>query len=67
MEDIFRANVDMVVPASQYPTAKDDLDMDLIQMIKNGAVNVGEAQGSWSSRASLMPGMDNLSRVHRMH
>lgn len=40
VEDIFRAGSDTVIPAAQWPTAKDDLEMDLVQMLKDKASNV---------------------------
>lgn len=40
MEDVFRAGSDVVIPAAQWPTAKDDLEMDLVQMLKDQAANV---------------------------
>ncbi|CAN0436142.1 unnamed protein product, partial [Hapterophycus canaliculatus] len=35
VEDVFRAGSGMVIPAEQWPTAKDDLEMDLVQMLKD--------------------------------
>lgn len=40
VEDMFRAGSDAVIPAAQWPTAKDDLEMDLVQMLKDKASNV---------------------------
>lgn len=40
VEDIFRANSNVVIPAGTWPTAKDDLEMDLIQMMKDQSANV---------------------------
>lgn len=40
VEDIFKAGRGVVIPASKWPTAKDDLEMDLIQMIKDQVANV---------------------------
>lgn len=40
VEEVFRANKDVVIPASRWPTAKDDLEMDLVQMLKDQASNV---------------------------
>lgn len=43
VEDMFRAGSDVVIPAAQWPTAKDDLEMDLVQMLKDKAANVRTA------------------------
>lgn len=40
VEDVFRAGSEVVIPASEWPTAKDDLEMDLVQMLKDQASNV---------------------------
>jgi len=39
-EDLFNAASDTVIPAAQWPTAKDDLEIDLVQMLKDKAANV---------------------------
>lgn len=46
VEDIFRANAGLVIPASTWPTVKDDLEMDLIQMMKDQSANVSGSM--WS-------------------
>lgn len=42
MEDVFKAGRDVVIPASHWPTAKDDLELDLVQMLKDQTSNVSE-------------------------
>lgn len=37
---MFRAGGDAVIPAAQWPTAKDGLETDLVQMLKDQASNV---------------------------
>lgn len=34
VEEVFKRNRGKVVPATEYPTAKDDLDLDLVALIK---------------------------------
>ena len=42
VENVFRAGSDTVIPASRWPTAKDDLEIDLVQMLKDQVANVSE-------------------------
>jgi coatomer subunit beta' len=47
VEDVFKQNRSKVVPASEYPTAKEDLDLDLIALVKE--------QHNTSSKPHLEP------------
>jgi coatomer subunit beta' len=40
VEEAFKQNRTKIVPASEYPTAKDDLDLDLIALVKQQCVPI---------------------------
>lgn len=39
VEEVFKRNRNKTVPASEFPTAKDDLDLDLIALVKQQSAN----------------------------
>lgn len=46
VEEAFKQNRTKIVPASKYPTAKDDIDLDLIALVKKQHTNLKEEKES---------------------